>query len=1332
MKDSKGFMWFGTNLGLNRYDGRNFKVFYSRAKDTTTLINNDIVRIMEDPKGRLWINTIVGLNIYDPEKESFSRNPLQIAKEYGLPKAEVSRIVKDSKNNFLFVTPDEGVFRYSSKTRLTTAIPHRDGDPSTLSSKNVTDLGEDKAGFYWAVHKNGMIEKLDPQSLSVVYRSNKLNQLFGNTSMDYGLTIDSDGDLWISVFSYNKGVFFFKNGTGELRHLDENSKEGRLNTSVVRGVVEDDKGMIWIATDHGGINLLNKQNFVVTYIRHNPDNNRSLSDNSAGCIYKDNTGIIWLGTFKKGIDYYHENLLNFNLVRHSISSADGVNYNDTNCFAEDDKGNLWVGSNEGGLCYYDRTKNQFTYFNKKENPDYPSSVIVSLLLDRKNNLWIGTYYGGLYKYDGKKFTKYGYDPANPAGISSDNIWKIHEDKDGNLWIGTLGEGLEMFDQKNRVFRHFKWDGSNSVHNSFISTIIEDKDQNIWIGTSYGIDVLDKNSNRFIHYLSDIGNPKTIPNNSIVSIIQDKRGFIWVGTKEGLSLLDKNREVIRTFTVEDGMGSNQVISMIEDTNGNLWVGTSNGLSNIVIDSNQAGKTSFTIRNYNERDGLQGKYFNENAAFKTRKGELVFGGPNGFNIFRPSDVPVNKSIPMIVFSELQVFNKEVKPNEKVNGRVILEKSILDTKELVLKSSESVFSVNFAALNFFHPEKNKYAYKLEGFDDNWTTADEKLSRITYTNLNPGEYILKVRASNNDGYWNNAGANLKVIILPPFWKTNWAFGLYIFILLLALYIGREVIIERARLRFAVEQERREIIRIHEVDMMKTKFFTNISHEFRTPLTLILTPLDKILNEIRNEDQKKHLQMMQRNAKRLMNLVNQLLDFRKIEVQEIKLSPSNGEIISFIKDTCFSFSDVSEKKNIHLSFNSTISNLETAFDWDKLERILFNLLSNAFKFTPEGGSITVSVDYHKGHSLDAHSSNNVLEIRVKDTGIGIPQNKKELIFERFFQNETPGNLINQGSGIGLAITKEFVQLHGGKIFVESEGVGSTFVIILPIESATIGEKTREIFEESRLLESEPKHMDYPELDSRKQTLLLVEDNEDFRFYLKDNLKSQFNILEAANGKIGWEIASSQLPDLIVSDVMMPEMNGLQLSKKVRGDMRTSHIPVVLLTARGKEEQKIEGYNSGASEYITKPFNYEILLSRIRNLIAEREVVKKSFQKNIEIAPSTISITSLDQKLVAKAIQLVESNIANANFSVEEMGRELGMSRAHLYKKILALTGKTPIEFIRMIRIKRAAQLLEKSQLTVSEVAYEVGINNLKYFAKYFKAQFDILPSQYAKKFKES
>jgi DNA-binding response OmpR family regulator/nitrogen-specific signal transduction histidine kinase len=536
--------------------------------------------------------------------------------------------------------------------------------------------------------------------------------------------------------------------------------------------------------------------------------------------------------------------------------------------------------------------------------------------------------------------------------------------------------------------------------------------------------------------------------------------------------------------------------------------------------------------------------------------------------------------------------------------------------------------------------------------------------------------------------------------------------LILAALWLARRVILERERLRSRIEQERQEAQRMHELDTLKIRFFTNISHEFRTPLSLIITPLEKIIKKDLESGLQQQLVLVQRNARRLLNLVNQLLDFRKMEVQEIKLFPAQGDIVSFVKELTTSFSDLSEKKQIHLDFHSNVSTLSMLYDPDKIEKIIFNLLSNAFKFTPEHGNISVDLQLQNPAQL---------AIMVKDNGIGIPKEQQERIFERFFQHDIPGSLVNQGSGIGLSITREFVKLHGGSISVDSTpGMGSCFTILLPVDNQPL--VTDPV--KTSIMVAKPAAA-LPAYTGKKPVILLIEDSEDFRFYLKDNLGLYYHIIDAPNGLAGWNILQDTIPNLVVSDVSMPEMDGLELCRRIRQQPRIAHLPVILLTARAAEEDQLEALDNGATDYITKPFNFEMLLSRIRNIITQQVSLKNTFNQHIDAHPEEIAISSHDEVFIQNALRIVEKNISNPDFSVEELSRELHMSRVSAYKKLLQLTGKPPIEFIRSIRLKRAAQLLEKSQMTIAEVAYEVGFNNPKYFSKYFKLEYKMLPSAY-------
>ena len=1323
-KDRHGFLWVGTISGLNRYDGYTFRTFTNKPGDTTSLVSSDVNKIFEGPDNKLWIHTWSGMNVYDPLTEHFERNTTRILRSLSIPQGFITDIKRDAENNFWFLHESQGLFRYSPATRSTVQVAHEDNDSTSIATNRIAAWCQDPTGQIWVLHMNGILEKLNASSLHVEYRSRALSKEFRNQILEYQFMADRGGDLWLYVNNYNAGVFQFSPASKKWKHFDQTTTPS-LNTSLVRGIVEDEAGLLWIATDHGGINLLNKETMSVEYILHNAEDEKSLSQNSINVLYKDPDGIIWAGTFKNGLSFYHRNINRFKLYRHEMSNSSSLPFNDINAIVEDEQHNLWIGTNGGGLLYFDRKKNNYRqYLHDPHNANSLSTnVIVSLCLDRNNTLWIGTYFGGLNAFDGKKFVRYKHDPDDQGSISENSIWEIFEDSQSNLWIGTLSSGVDLFDRGKKTFLHYNMEGVNPIHANYIPAFLEDSEGDLWIGTGYGIDVLDRKSGKFVHYLNQVNDPRSLSNNSVLALREDSRGLIWVGTHGGLNLFDKETKKFLAFTKENGLPHNSVLTILEDNNHDLWVSTPHGLSNVKITYRPGSRDSISLRfnNYDEKDGLQGIQFNENAACTTSSGELVFAGGNGFNLFKPESIGINTRAPDVILTDFQIFNKTVGIGERINGKVILDKSISETEKIVLDHGDNVFSIAFASVSQFHPEKGRYQYMLEGFNKGWTEAQASERRVTYTNLDPGDYVFRVKAANNDGVWNDKPAQLLITVLPPFWKTGTAFIFYAIATLAALLLARWLILYNERINFQIEQEREKANRLHELDMIKIKFFTNVSHEFRTPLTLILTPLERMLRSAPDGEQKKQFQLIHRNARRLLNLVNQLLDFRRMEVQDIQLNTSEGDIVKFVREVFYSFSDLSEKNNIDFTFETTVQQLETLFDQDKLEKILFNLLSNAFKFTPENGSVSLKL------STLTVEGRNFVDIKVKDSGIGIAPDKQDKIFERFFQADHPRSMVNQGSGIGLSITREFVKIHGGTIEVQSEpGKGSCFTVLLPL--VELKQPVMSPALESSLLRTVVPISDDAviEASAKKPVVLLVEDNEDFRFYLKDNLKLHYKILEARNGREGLEAALSAMPDLIVSDIMMPELNGIEMCREIKGDPRTSHIPIVMLTARTAEEQKIEGFASGANDYVTKPFNFEILQSRIRNLIAQRDAFRKNFHKQIDVKTASVEITSLDEKLIKKAIQVVEENIGEPDFSVEKFSRELGMSRVHLYKKLLSLTGKSPIEFIRTIRLQRAAQLLQKSQLSVSEIAYQVGFNNPKYFSKYFKDEFNVLPSAYA------
>ncbi|MEO5910299.1 MAG: two-component regulator propeller domain-containing protein [Pelobium sp.] len=1337
-KDKKGFMWFGTTSGLNRYDGSKFKVFKRDVKDPNSLAENHVMNVVEGPDDKLWVFTHSKISVYDPSVERFSNDIPSELSRYNIPAIPIIRVRKDKQGEFWFATDKKGLYRYNPTSKKTVFYSNTENTTAVLHSNHVIDVVSTLPGRLWLIYSDGVIEQLDTKFNKVITHFDGLAKALYTKPRKFIMMMDNKQNLWVCSDEGTIGVYCYKTATNMLMHYSRDNPAGKLNSNLITSIIQTDDDKIWVGSDHGGINVIDPATSKVSYILSRADDTKSLGGNSV-YLYKDNTGIIWAGTFKQGISYYHRGIMQFPIYKQLTANPKSLPFDDVNSFEEDEQRNLWIGTNGGGLIYFNRTTNAYRQFKHDSNDpnSISSDIIVRLFIDREKRLWIGTYFGGLDCYDGKTFTHYRHNKNDTISLTDDRVNTITQDARGQIWIGTFSGGLNIFDPNTKNFLHPKSPGISE----YTSDIYVDRGQNIWIGRDKGVDVMFHGTDKVKNYLSEPKNPNSLIGNDVNTLIEDRKGLIWIGTKDGLSIL--NTRTNKFLNIEEGVNlpANNVSNIVEDYSGQMWVSTTNGLSSILLTESN-GKYKVDINSYNELDGLQGRAFNLYSAKRLRSGELVFGGMNGFNLFDPQTLNIFKPKPNLLFTDLKLFNKSIAAGDTVDGKVILTKAFSETKEITLQHSQNVFDIEFAACDYFNPDKTKLEYKLEGFDNSWKTVAGNERKATYTNLDGGDYTFKVRIKDANEM-HNGEVSVKITVLPPFFKSTFAYTCYAVLLVCALLYIRRRGIRKLKHEFEskqanieaerkIEAERAEARRMHQLDLMKIKFFTNISHEFRTPLSLILMPIDNLIKSITNTDQHLQLVTIKTNGKRLLNLVNQLLDFRKMEYNELKLNNKQGDIIKFIREISASFTDIAQQKDIEFLIESDSSAYVAKFDHDKIERILFNLLSNSFKFTPSGGQISVLVNLSP--SASDQDINN-LEIKVIDTGIGIKVENQPKVFDRFFQGDMPESLLNQGSGIGLSITKEFVKMHGGAIVLESEpNYGSTFTVTLPVEQPfDIADPIVLEIEQAKVaLPVAPKVAQSLPGVSKKTTILLIEDNDDLRFYLKDNLKQSFHIIEAVNGKDGWQKALAMHPKLIVSDISMPEMNGIELCKKIKADSRTAAIPVILLTALTTEENQLAGAASGANDYILKPFNFEILLSKIHNALQMQQTLKTTYQKQIEVRAEDIHVVSEDEKFLKNAFDYIEQNITSVNFSVEELSKLLNLSRVSLYKKLLTLTGKTPVDCIRTVRLKRAVQLLQKSQLSISNVAYEVGFNNPTYFSKVFKEEYGQLPSEYMNEYRKT
>ena len=1360
IQDERGFLWFGTNDGLDKFDGYAIQRYSHDKNNPKSLNKNSVLKLYEDKEGIIWIGTYGGgLNRFDyrlQEFKSYEHNPDDI---HSLSNNQVFEIYEDSEGIF-WIGTEHGVDLFNRETETFKNLDNR----LEIPFGKTAAITEDRIGDIWIAAGNGL------------FRYSRLYKTFTRyTAFEaeipknffWDVYIDRKGDLWtgslwgVSKFDYTENHFH--------NFTPEQWPETISKRFHVRKIYEDRSGNFWIGTDGGGLLLFDRETLRFSTASNNNSDN-TFHGNVVTSICEDKTGNMWFGTFKSGVNKIDRLNKRFQVFKHERNTANTLKTSDIKAVYQDKSGIVWVGTEKGGLSRIDRENGKIkTWLHNPDDPhSLPGNVVLSIAKENDRKLWIGTYGGGLSCFDTQtgKFTSY------PAVIDSFNqttssaVWTIRRDLSGKLWLGTWGAGLQLFDPRTSRFEYYNIVENGVKSTNSVLSVCRDYKGFLWVG-SYGdgLKKINPVTREVLHFRHDDEVPSSLIDNVVHVVFEDKERNLWVGTKDGLDLFDKKNENFIHFNTYDGLPNNVINGILQDDNNNLWVSTNKGISKFNPEKRE-------FRNYNIHDGLQGNEFNKGVCFEGPHGEFLFGGVNGLNVFHPGEIMDNPHIPNVMLTDLKIKNKPVEFGE---NKKLLQKHISAAKEIVLPHDFSVLTFEFVALNFTRPEKNQYAFYLKNYDENWRYVNDQRT-ATYTNLNPGEYEFIVKASNNDGLWNEEGASVLVTITPPYWKTWWFRGIIVMLIwsgFTLLFMIRTRMIKRQKVELkklvdertrelqlqksAVESknseleiQKQEILRqrdqvekmtrkVHEADQMKLRFFTNISHEFRTPLTLIIGPVEKLLNNGNVPSaMREQLSLIHRNTLRLLRLVNEIMDFRKIETGRMKLRVTKNDLTAFVHDVFFSFNDLAKRNKINYIFHCTENQIEGWFDRDKMEKILFNTITNAFKFTPPGGEISVIVEQEE--KIDTKTQNLQLYgiIQIADNGRGISPENLKRIFDRFYQAEGENSTVWQGSGIGLSFTKNLIDIHYGKIEVKSEKWhGTEFKVSIPIgrkryskseivdslstssESfiaplRTLEELTKPVTEKTTKAE-----------EKTKPTVLLVEDNADVRLYIREEIKDQFNVLEAQNGMEGFKIANNRNIDLIVSDIMMPETDGLELCKKIKTNLNTSHIPVILLTARTSDDYKLKGLEKGADDYVFKPFNATVLSARIKNLIENRKLLRQRFGKELSLSPRDVTVTSPDEKFLTNTLEVVEKHISDSGFNVDRLVEAMGMSRSVFYRKLKNLTGQSANDFIKTIRLKRSAQILSQNKLTISEVSYEVGFNDPQYFSKCFHKHFGKTPSQF-------
>lgn len=1303
-QDAKGFIWVGTEDGLNKFDGYTFTVYKNRATDSLSVLSDHISALYTDSNNRLWVATIEGLQYYNDSIDGFIRTGLNLP-AYIIEKNECVDIREDSQGNLWFVSSGLGVVRYSPKTEESLLFtPSHTHPETTLCSRYIRTIEEDHNGDLWFGSSDNGISVFNPPTQTFTNYHTQNSSLPSNAIFD--LRQMRNGQMAVASISGGVSLFLMKEKRFvALPHADKNPA-----LRSVFCITEDSNGNLLIGSEGYGLlvydSLLNQTQPHPMFA----EMAQSIGDAKIHCIYEDKLGTFWIGMHYAGLCTIREMPSGFTNFRKSRNNPNSLSYGHIMGITTDKENNIWIATDGGGLNFYDRKTGHYRYYKHDDNDPYslPDNAVVSVFCDSKNRIWAGTYTGGVCMLDKStgRFIRYQAD-GKPGSLQSNFVKGIIEDKKGTIWIGTNGGGLYKLNERTGRFKVFRNSEYQGLINDHITKLFIDSHGKLWVPTFFGLSCMDIDTETFASFGAGSG----LSNLSVYSVAEDDQGTIWGGTQNGLNRYNREKNVFERIYPNNPQLS-PVINGIVPVKNQLWLSTNSGIV-------RYSPLTDEYKEFKVQDGLQSNEFILASYFKSPQGEIFFGGVSGFNAFFPDNIQDNLIAPVVYLTNLRILNQPVQINEPVDGTVVLSQSLANTKAIRLKHTAKSFTLEFTAPGTPEPTSIIYAYKMEGFDQNWIESDHTRRYATYTNLDPGTYTFRVKASNHRESWGNTETALTIEILPPFWATWWAKFFYLIVAVGIVFLVLRFAYIRIRERNELRIERLKAKQQEDLNQTKMNFFTNISHEFRTPLTLIISPLEKMLKEEKDEEKRQVFNLMHRNAERLLRLINQILELRKLEQGKMKLHVQEIEAVSFVSSIVGSFGDLAERKKIALTYEWNPDKIYLWYDSDMLDKCIYNILSNAFKYTPKEGKIHVKIN---------QDTENIC-LTIQDTGIGMDEATLQRMFERFYQGEDP--YTTQGSGIGMHLTKNIVEQHGGTITAISEkGVGTT--VTLRIVPGKAHFKPEEIDQASSMdigkeTMAAPASPEKAEGDEQKTeiTILLVEDDEDMRNFIISELKNEYRIETAVNGKQGLAKTLKGMPDLIITDVMMPEMNGIELCRLIKKDQETCHIPVIMLTAQGSIEHRIEGLESGADSYIPKPFNMQHLKTRIEKLIELRRSMKERFSKSLKMEAQEITVTSTDERLLQQVIDYIRKQMENTELSVEGMSKDLGISRTHLHRKLKALTGQSPVDFIRTIRMKQAAYLLSTGKLSVSEVGYKVGYNTPSYFSSCFSAHFGVSPTQY-------
>lgn len=1325
-QDRKGFIWIATENGLNKFDGTRFSIYRHNATDSTSLKNNYVRTLFEDSRGNFWIGCINGLQRYDRATDNF--HELFISRKDGRKNPHITSIIERRNGDLWIATSGQGAI--SLKKNSNPASFHIETElTDRIGSNYLNVIFEDSRQNLWIATEEKGLYRYSPESKEL--KSYKAPYHIAGDDVS-AICEDAHGQIFVGTLT--KGLF--RLSSRQEGNFEPVLYQNRMNLNI-RTLIIDTRGKLIIGTDGEGVKEYQPQQDIIvdSEINASPFD---FSKSKVHSLIEDKDHNLWLGIFQKGLilvpgisnkfDYYGYKSIHNNTIGSSCVMA----------IHTDEQATIWIGTDNDGLyAINDQGKQLRHYTHQAGNPQSVPGTILCLYEDSNQELWLGSYFDGLARMNKQTGTCQDATSLLQGNLNAGKpkVSCIIEDKNKNLWVGTYGSGLYKINLPTQHVTYYEstrnenddW-SINRLPNDWISYLLEDREGMIWIGTYKGLAVLNPQTDNFINYKKQ---NNLLPGYVVYSLLESSNGEIWAGTSEGLVCLNKDRLTPVLFTTADGLPSDIICGLAEDEKKNIWISTHQGISKL----NPPEKKFI---NYYAGDGLQGNEFTRTAVFKDKRGKIFFGGTNGVTAFYPQDITEIKKEMNVLITGFHVANRPVKKGDKSGNNVITDTAVMDTEQFTLAYNENTFSIDFSVLEFSNPDRISYQYKIKELGDEWISTQPGTNRVTYSSLKPGKYTFSVQARDHNNFSNIR--TVTIAITPPWYQTWWAKVIWGCLGALLIYALTMYILSRIRHRQEVMRQKH----MEQINEAKLQFFINISHEIRTPMTLIISPLEKLLAE-HSEKQPVYL-MIYRNAQRILRLINQLMDIRKLDKGQMHLKFRETDIVGFINDLMQTFNYQAQKKNITFTFEKELEgadSLKVWIDLNNFDKVLMNVLSNAFKYTHEGGNIEVSLK--TGHN-DAYRGalKDYFEIDITDNGIGIDKNKIEQIFERFYQIDNDMTQSNFGTGIGLHLSRSLVELHHGIIKAENreDGQGTRFVIRLPLGSNHLKAEELENPEEtgseptiSQLpkdsiyeTEEENKTNEYrkPKAKTRYR-VLIVEDDEEIRRYIRSELDSDFRIYECTNGREGLETILKEKPDLVISDVMMPEMDGITLCRKIKQNININHIPIILLTAKSKAEDQIEGLEIGADAYIVKPFNTELLRTTISNLIANRERLRGKLvgEQQVEEKITKIEMKSNDEILMSKVMKTINDHLADPTLNVEMLAANVGMSRVHMHRKLKELTNQSARDFIRSIRLKQAANLLREKNLSVSEVAYATGFSNLSHFSNTFRDFYGISPSEY-------